>query len=67
MNIVQQLYFIVCLFVKVTEIFVLCEKVYSDTYAVHIKGGPRVARAVIEEHGFTYIDKVKANALLCHE
>jgi len=34
--------------------------IYSNLWAVHIKGGERVARSVAEETGFVYLNKVMA-------
>lgn len=31
---------------------------YSNLWAVHVKGGERVARSVADATGFTYINKV---------
>lgn len=32
---------------------------YTDYWAVHVEGGPTVARSLAELHGFTYVDKVR--------
>lgn len=53
---------------------VLCERcrlsssenggVYTNTYAVHIEGGPAEAARVAEAHNFLYLGEV--SALLCN-
>lgn len=40
--------------------FVLVEsQYYTDYWAVHLDGGPEVARNLAEKHSFTYIDTVR--------
>lgn len=42
--------------------FLLVEsEYYTDFWAVHIEGGPDVARAVAKRHGFTYVDRVRSS------
>jgi len=35
--------------------------VYSNLWAVHIKGGERVAREVADKHGFTFLEEVRTS------
>ena len=32
---------------------------YVDKFAVHIEGGPQVAKDLAEKHGFIYLDQVR--------
>ena len=66
MNFVSQVVLVICVLLKTNNILVFCEKLYSNTFAVHIKGGSRVARDVIEEHGFTYLGEVRIDTIPCY-
>lgn len=36
--------------------------IYTDTWAAHIRGGEKYAKALVEEHGFTYLEEVSTQA-----
>lgn len=48
-------------FIVSAFLLVVKSEYYTDFWAVHIEGGPDVARDLAEKHGFIFVDKIMPN------